>query len=238
MESTRALQRVLYRSAKQQPNRKFHALYDKVARSDVLARAFSEVRANRGAPGVDGVSIADIETSGVERFLQDLATALRDRTYTSNGCLLRGISHEFFALRPLPERGRTEACVTALLCLPSLPGEQAHRDHRSLLLGNGTKNLSYERAGRIVVVGEVAVLDVGRREETGTHLPSLCEQLLLENEVTGKAIEPVDDKPLGLAAFQVLEGVTEARPRLQSVATGDPRIGELADQAMLLLGCP
>lgn len=81
LESTRALQRVLYRSAKQQPNRKFHALYDKVARSDVLARAFSEVRANRGAPGIDSVSITDVETSGVEQFLQDLATALRDRTY-------------------------------------------------------------------------------------------------------------------------------------------------------------
>ena len=81
LENTRALQRVLYRSAKQQPDRKFHALYDKVARSDVLARAFSEVRARKGAPGVDGVSIADVKASGVEPFLQEIATALKDRTY-------------------------------------------------------------------------------------------------------------------------------------------------------------
>jgi len=81
LEKSRALQAVLYRSAKQDPNRRFHALYDKVARSDVLARAWGEVRANRGAPGVDGVSVADIEESGAEAFLDEIAGALRTRTY-------------------------------------------------------------------------------------------------------------------------------------------------------------
>ena len=78
---SRALQDVLYRSAKQHPARRFHALYDKVARSDVLAEAFGEVRANHGAPGVDGVTIEDIESSGVESFLDGIARALRGRTY-------------------------------------------------------------------------------------------------------------------------------------------------------------
>ena len=59
----RALQRVLYRCAKQDQDRRFHALYDKVARSDVLWRAWSEVRSNRGAPGVDGITIDDVSTS-------------------------------------------------------------------------------------------------------------------------------------------------------------------------------
>ncbi|MGH7426122.1 MAG: group II intron reverse transcriptase/maturase, partial [Candidatus Methylomirabilales bacterium] len=81
LDASRALQRVLYRSAKQDPNRRFHALYDKVARSDVLARAWGEVRANRGAPGVDGMSIEDVEGSGVRAFLEDIATALGERTY-------------------------------------------------------------------------------------------------------------------------------------------------------------
>lgn len=80
-DKTRAPQRVLYHSAKQNPNRRFHALYDKVARSDVLARAWGEVRANRGAPGVDGVGIAGVEASGVEGFLDEIARALRDRAY-------------------------------------------------------------------------------------------------------------------------------------------------------------
>src|ERR1017187_9252382 len=59
----RALQRVLYRCAKQDQDRRFHALYDKVARSDVLWRAWGEVRSNRGAPGVDGITIDDVSTS-------------------------------------------------------------------------------------------------------------------------------------------------------------------------------
>jgi RNA-directed DNA polymerase len=81
LDKTRALQRVLYRSAKEEPTRRFHALYGHVARSDVLARAWGDVRVNRGAPGVDGVSIADVEASGVSVFLHELATALRERAY-------------------------------------------------------------------------------------------------------------------------------------------------------------
>jgi RNA-directed DNA polymerase len=81
LDKVRALQRVLYRSAKQQPNRRFHALYDKVARGDILWWAWDEVRSNRGAPGVDGVTIERVEASGVASFLQELAAALRAGTY-------------------------------------------------------------------------------------------------------------------------------------------------------------
>src|SRR5215211_5629587 len=81
LDKVRALQRVLYRSAKQQPDRRFHALFDKVARSDILFRAWDEVRRNRGAPGVDGVTIDAVEASGVAAFLEQLAAALRAGTY-------------------------------------------------------------------------------------------------------------------------------------------------------------
>jgi group II intron reverse transcriptase/maturase len=81
LDTSRALQRVLYRSAKQNPNRRFHALFDKVARSDLLWRAWDEVRRNRGAPGVDGVTIQAVEASGVAGFLQELAAALKAGTY-------------------------------------------------------------------------------------------------------------------------------------------------------------
>jgi RNA-directed DNA polymerase len=81
LDASRALQRVLYRSAKQQPQRRFHALFDKVARSDILERAWDEVRANRGAPGADGVTIEHVEASGVAAFLDDLAAAFKAGTY-------------------------------------------------------------------------------------------------------------------------------------------------------------
>src|SRR5512132_2419252 len=81
LDKVRALQRVLYRSAKQQPDRRFHALFDKVARSDILFRAWEEVRGNRGAPGVDGVTIDAVEASGVVSFLHDLAAELTAGTY-------------------------------------------------------------------------------------------------------------------------------------------------------------
>lgn len=81
LDKTRALQRVLYRSAKAAPTRRFHALYGHVARSDVLWRAWEAVRANRGAPGVDGQSIADVEAAGVGLFLRGLAESLMAGTY-------------------------------------------------------------------------------------------------------------------------------------------------------------
>src|SRR5215218_3838795 len=81
LDPVRALQRVLYRSAKQDPERRFHALFDKVARSDVMWRAWLDVRANKGAPGIDGVGIEAIEQSGVRAFLEELAAQLRSGTY-------------------------------------------------------------------------------------------------------------------------------------------------------------
>src|ERR671923_2302252 len=83
VDRVRALQRVLYRCAKQDRDRRFHALYDKVARSDVLWKAWGEVRANRGAPGVDGITIDDVVASGVGDFLDQLAAKLRAGTYRS-----------------------------------------------------------------------------------------------------------------------------------------------------------
>ena len=81
LDSTRTLQHKLYSAAKRSPDRRFHALFDRVHRMDVLRRAWLEVRANRGAPGVDAVTIADIEAAGVEGFLDEVAVSLRDGTY-------------------------------------------------------------------------------------------------------------------------------------------------------------
>lgn len=81
LDKVQALQRVLYRSAKQDRIRRFHALFDKVARSDVLLAAWKAVRSNAGAPGVDGVSVFDVECFGVVETLDVLAADLRAGTY-------------------------------------------------------------------------------------------------------------------------------------------------------------
>jgi RNA-directed DNA polymerase len=81
IDAARRLQRALYRAAKASPERRFHALYDKVHRTDILERAWREVQANAGAAGVDGQTIEEIEQRGVARFLEELASELREGRY-------------------------------------------------------------------------------------------------------------------------------------------------------------
>jgi RNA-directed DNA polymerase len=80
-EKLRTLQRALYAKAKQEPARRFHFLYDKVWREDVIAHAFALSRGNGGAPGVDGETFARIESYGVERWLGELREEVRTGRY-------------------------------------------------------------------------------------------------------------------------------------------------------------
>ena len=97
-EKVRELQRKLYVCAKQSRTRRFHALYDRIYRGDVLWEAWRRVRSNRGAAGVDAETIEAIEQRGVEEFLAEIAVALREGRY-----------------RPLPVRRRY---------IPKEPGKQ------------------------------------------------------------------------------------------------------------------
>jgi RNA-directed DNA polymerase len=77
----RQLQNRLWAAAKQSEGRRFHALYDRIHRSDVLWEAWERVRANRGAAGVDQVTLAAVEDYGVHRMLDELAVDLRAGIY-------------------------------------------------------------------------------------------------------------------------------------------------------------
>ena len=77
----RKLQNRLWAAAKQSKGRRFHALYDRIYRDDILEEAWERVRANRGAAGVDQITIAAVEAYGVERMLKDLQSRLRAGTY-------------------------------------------------------------------------------------------------------------------------------------------------------------
>jgi len=75
------LQHALYRAAKADPGRRFHALWENVLRRDVLGRAWVAVRRNEGAPGVDRTTLADVEEYGVSRLLDESAADLWDGRY-------------------------------------------------------------------------------------------------------------------------------------------------------------
>lgn len=80
-EKIRKFQIKLYTKAKKEPKLRFHQLYDKVYRQDILVHAYKLARANGGAPGVDGVTFADIEALGVEKWIEGLQKQLHTKTY-------------------------------------------------------------------------------------------------------------------------------------------------------------
>ena len=75
------LQRTLWAAAKQSSGRRFHALYDRICRGDVLVEAWERVRKNKGAAGVDRVTVAAVEDYGVDRMLRELRCDLREGVY-------------------------------------------------------------------------------------------------------------------------------------------------------------
>ena len=100
-EKVRRLRQKLWAAAKQAPERRFHALYDRIYRSDVLWEAWRRVRANKGAAGVDGETIASIERAGVSALLDGIKADLSEGTYRPQAVLRRYIPKSNGKKRPL-----------------------------------------------------------------------------------------------------------------------------------------
>ena len=81
IEKSRQLQRNLYLAAKKDKQRRFHALYDRIFRLDILWRAWKEVRENKGSAGIDGITFEMIEEYGVEEYLLDIQEDLKNKKY-------------------------------------------------------------------------------------------------------------------------------------------------------------
>ena len=115
-KSVRKLQTALHAKAKAEAGYRFYALYDKISRDDILAHAYAQCRSNKGAPGVDGQDFADIEAYGVERWLGELALALRQETYRPEPIRRVFIPKANGKLRPLGiSTVRDRVCMTAAM---------------------------------------------------------------------------------------------------------------------------
>lgn len=120
-EKARQLQHRLYVAAKQSRTRRFHALYDRIFRRDVLEEAWSRVRSNGGAAGVDGESIAAIEEAGVSTWLDEIAATLRAGEYRPSPVRRRYIPKADGTQRPLgipTVRDRVVQMATKLMIEP------------------------------------------------------------------------------------------------------------------------
>jgi RNA-directed DNA polymerase len=137
--SVQKLQTALHAKAKAEPGYRFYALYDKIYREDILAHAYAQCRANKGAPGVDGQDFADIEAYGLERWLGELALALKEETYRPDPIRRVYIPKANGKLRPLGiSTLRDRVCMTAAVLVlgpifdADLPPEQyAYRPGRN-----------------------------------------------------------------------------------------------------------
>jgi group II intron reverse transcriptase/maturase len=121
----------LHAKAKAEAGYRFYALYDKISRADILAHAYAQCRSNKGAPGVDGQDFADIEAYGMQRWLGELALALRQETYRPDPIRRVYIPKANGKLRPLGiSTLRDRVCMTAAMLVlepifeADLPPEQ------------------------------------------------------------------------------------------------------------------
>jgi RNA-directed DNA polymerase len=138
-KSVQKLQTALHAKAKAEAGYRFYALYDKISREDILAHAYAQCRSNKGAPGVDGQDFADIDAYGVQRWLGELALALRNETYRPDPIRRVFIPKANGKLRPLGiSTLRDRVCMTAAMLVlepifeADLPPEQyAYRPGRN-----------------------------------------------------------------------------------------------------------
>ena len=162
-DHVRQLQRRLWVAAKRSPERRFHALLDRIYRRDVLWEAWRRVKANRGAAGVDRQTLACVEQYGVERVLDELHAALRAGTYRPQPVLRRYIPKVDGRQRPLgipTVRDRVAQMATTIVLEPIFeadfrPSSYGFRPKRSAILALETLRVRGARGGNHVLDADI-----------------------------------------------------------------------------------
>ena len=168
-DKARRLQRRLWAAAKRAPGRRFHALYDRIHRSDVLWEAWERVRRNRGSAGLDAQSIAAVEEIGVGSFLEAIGAELRAGEYVPRAVMRHYIPKADGKRRPLgipTVRDRVVQMAAKLVLEPIfeadfLPCSFGFRPKRSTLM-------ALETLRKLGAKGGHHVLDADIRDDFGS----------------------------------------------------------------------
>ena len=163
IDKVRQLQRRLWVAAKRSPERRFHALLDRIYRRDVLWEAWRRVKANRGAAGVDRETLVGVEQYGVERMLDELHAALRAGTYRPQPVLRRYIPKADGRQRPLgipTVRDRVAQMATTIVLEPIFeadfrPSSYGFRPKRSATQALETLRVHGARGGNHVLDADI-----------------------------------------------------------------------------------
>jgi group II intron reverse transcriptase/maturase len=168
-KSVRKLQTALHAKAKAEAGYRFYALYDKIYREDILAHAWAQCRSNKGAAGVDGQDFEGIEVYGVQRWLGELALALKEETYRADPIRRVFIPKANGKLRPLGiSTLRDRVCMTAAMLVlepifeADLPPEQyAYRAGRNA-------SQAVVEVGKLLYQGRADVVDADLADYFGS----------------------------------------------------------------------